>query len=504
MIYIYPILALGLGIIVGIVLRKYYSRKQVDSAEIRAQKILAQAKVKGQEIFFKARETALEVVEKAKEEEIVLRKEMKERENKLEQRQNLFEKKILQLEEKQSKLAEKADRLEQAKVKIKQAYQEAAARLEKISGMTREEAKQALMENLEKDLQEDIVARVNKFQKISSEEIDKEAKKMITLAIERCTSSHAAEVTKTSVTLPSDEMKGRVIGREGRNIKVLEQCTGTEVVVDDTPEVVFISAFSPIRRVLAKKSLEKLIADGRIQPARIEKTVEEVKKELARDIRKAGEEAAYKVGLVGLDPDLIRLIGRLKYRSSFGQNVLQHSIEVAELATLLASDLGANVSVAKKAGFLHDIGKAKDHETEGTHPEIGKEIAEKFGFPQEVVIPIATHHDDHPPTLEAVIVKVADAISGAREGARYDTYERYIKRLESLEGIAKRFPGVKKSYAIQGGRELRVFVKPEKISDLEATKMARGISDEIEKELKYPGEIKVTVIRENRITEYAR
>jgi len=504
MLYIFIPIGIAVGVILGYFFQKYSAQKRAESAESKAKEILSRAKVKGQEIFFKARESALEIVEKAKKEEALRQRELKFLEVRLEKRQGLFEKKILELEERQRDLVRKADKLEEAKAKIGALYKESAEKLEKISGMSKEEAKKALFEALERTLKDDILARIKKLEAYGVEEIEKRAKKMLTLAIERIASSHAAEITTSSVSLPSDEMKGRIIGREGRNIKVIEQATGCEIVVDDTPSVILVSALSPIRRQLAKRALEKLIVDGRIQPARIERMVEETKKELAQDIREAGENACYKMGIAGLDPKIVQLMGRLKYRTSYGQNVLQHSIEVAELSAILASELGANVSLAKKAGFLHDIGKALDHEVQGTHPEIGKDIGEKYGLSEEVIIPIATHHEDHPPTLEAIIVKVADAISGAREGARRDTYEEYLKRLEELEAIAKGFSGVEKAYAIQAGRELRVFVKPEEIDDLGAVKLAREVANRIQEELKYPGEIKVSVIRENRITEYAR
>ena len=504
MIYIFTLISLIIGVLVGYFVHNYLVEKRTESKVSQAKKILSQAKVKGQEIFFKAREEALEIIEKAKKDEIAHRRELKVLEERLDQRQSIFEKKIFELEEKQRKLGQEADKLAQVKEKIKELYKEADKKLEEISGLDKEEAKQALFETLEKEYKDDIIARVKKIQDYGTEEIDKKAKEMLTLAMERYASSQSSEMNTSSVHFSSDEMKGRIIGREGRNIRAIEQATGAEIIVDDTPNVIFVSAFSPIRRELAKRVLEKLIADGRIQPARVEKTVEKVKEQLAKDIRETGEDAAYKAGIAGLPPKIIQLMGRLKYRSSYGQNVLQHSIEVAGLSAMLASELGANVSVAKKAGFLHDIGKSMDHEIQGTHPEIGKEIGEKYGLSKEVIIPIATHHDDHPPTLEAVIVKVADAISGARPGARRDTYEEYIKRLEDLEAIAKRFSGVEKSYAIQAGRELRIFVKPTDVNDLKATKLARQVADEIEEELKYPGEIKVTVIRENRIIEYAR
>ena len=502
--YILVLIGVLVGIFVGWLVRQQIGQRMTESAEAKAKDILTKAKVKQQEIFFKAREETLKIIDKAKKEELDRRKELKVLEERLETRQSLFEKKIFELEERQKDLVEKADRLEQAKVKIKQLYEEARQELERISGMTEEEAKEFLLEGLEKKMKDDILARIKKIEEYGAEEVEKKTKELITSVIERYASSHTAETTTASVSLPSDEIKGRVIGREGRNIKVVEQLTGAEIVVDDTPEVVFVSAFNPIRRQLAKLVLEKLVVDGRIQPARIERIVEETKKELAQDIRKAGEEALYQTGITGVDPKLIQILGRLKYRTSYGQNVLLHSIEVTHLSAMLAHELGANVALTKKAGLLHDIGKAVDFEVQGTHSEIGKDLGEKYGLAKEVIIPIATHHEDHPPTLAAVIVKVADAISGARPGARRDTYEEYLKRLEELEALAKTFSGVEKVYAIQAGRELRVFVTPQEVDDVGAHKLARQVADKIEEELKYPGEIKVTVIRENRIIEYAR
>jgi ribonuclease Y len=316
--------------------------------------------------------------------------------------------------------------------------------------------------------------------------------------------SHVAEVTTTVVDLPSDEMKGRIIGKEGRNIRTLERLTGVELIIDDTPEVITVSSFSPIRRHLAKRALEKMLADGRIQPARIEEVVETAKKEMALDIKRAGEEAAYKSAVPGLDPRILNVLGRLKYRTSYGQNVLLHSIEVAHLSALLAEELGADVSVARKGGLLHDIGKAVDHEVQGTHPEIGAVLGRKFGLPEEIIYPIANHHDDVPPTLEALIVKVADAISGGRPGARRDSHELYIQRLSELENVATRREGVDKAYAIQAGREIRVFVSSEQVDDWAAMKICREIANDIQKELNYPGEIKVNLIREKRFVEFAR
>ena len=504
MIYLMIIFVLAFGIFVGYLLRRQIGQYQVDSAEAKAKNILAKAKTREQEMFFKAKEESLEILEKAKKEEQVWRQELKLAEERLEKRQSVFEKKILELEDQRREIAKTTQKLEEAKNKIRALYDQAKQELERIAGLNVEEAKKELLGSLEKEMKDDIFVRIKKLEQYGSEEIEKKTKELISSVIERYAASHTVEVSTSSVSLPSDEVKGRIIGREGRNIKVIEQLTGTEIIIDDTPETVLVSAFNPIRRQLAKRVLEKLISDGRIQPARIEKVVEEIKKDLAHEIKKIGEEAVYQMGVTGLDPKLIFYLGRLKYRTSYGQNVLQHSLEVANLASMLAVELGANVSVAKKAGLLHDIGKAVDFEVQGTHPELGRDLAEKYGLPKEITIPIATHHEDHPPTLEAVIVKVADAISGARPGARRDTYEEYLKRLGELEDIAKTFPGVEKVYAIQAGRELRVFVRPQEIDDLAANKLARKIADRIENDLKYPGEIKVLVIRENRITEYAR
>ncbi|MEK7580431.1 MAG: ribonuclease Y [Patescibacteria group bacterium] len=495
-------LILGMGL--GYWIRRLVALKKAATAEAQVEEIIKSAKNKQQELLFNAREEAMKVIDEAKREEISRRKELRALTDRLEKRESLFDKKLLELEEKQQQLSEKASKLEEIKSRIRELHEEAIAKLEEISGMTEEEAINFLLEKIEKDNQEVILERLKKVERAGSDLYEKKAREVMSLAMERIATSHATERTTSTVNISSDDLKGRIIGREGRNIKAIEQLTGVEIIVDDTPGAIFISGFNPIRRQLAKMVLEKLILDGRIQPARIEKVVEDAKKELVQDIRSAGEDAAYQVGITGLDPKLVTLIGRLKYRTSYGQNVLQHSIEVANLSEILATELGADEFVAKKAGFFHDIGKAVDHEVEGTHPAIGQDLMKKFGFPEKIIIPIATHHEDHPPTLEAVIVKVADALSASRLGARKDNYEDFIKRLEDLEGVAKSFAGVEKVYAIQAGRELRVFVVPQEINDLEAAKLARQIADRIEAELKYPGEIKVTVIRENRIIEFAR
>jgi len=495
---------LPVGIAIGYYLRKGLAKKLTGSIEEKAEKLLAETKNKQRELLLQAKDKAIQIIDEAKKEEDGRRQDLLSAQKRLEKRESLFDQKLLELQEKQQKLYDKANQVEKVKAEIQKIKEDHLAKLEEISGLTKEEAKKFLLDRTEKIIKEELVIRIDKLERESSDVLDVKAKELLSLAIERCASSHATEITTTTITIPSDEMKGRIIGREGRNIKTIEQLTGTEIIIDDTPEAITVSGFSPIRRHVAKKALEKLILDGRIHPGRIEEAVEQAKKELAMDIKKAGEDAVYELGVAGFDPKLVQILGRLKYRTSFGQNALQHSLEVAHLSALLAEELGANVSVAKKAGLLHDIGKAVDHEVTGTHPEIGRDIAKKFNIPEEIIIPIATHHDDMPPTLEAIIVKVADAISGARPGARKDTYEHYLQRLEDLEKVASSFDGVEKTYAIQAGREIRVFVTPDKIDDLGALKLAQEIAKKIEEELKYPGEIKVNVIREKRVVEYAR
>lgn len=498
------IIALVIGGGAGYLARKAIARKRKDAIEAKTQNLIVNAKAKEKEILFSAKDKAIRIIDEAKKEERQRQGEINRLQKRLEQRESLFDKKLLDIESKKQDILEKVERVNKVKEEVARIKEEQMEKLQKIAKLTKDDAKKELLEMTEKEVKEDILERMKKLQEEGAEELEKKSKEILSTIIQRCASSHAAETTTSTVDLPSDEMKGRIIGREGRNIKSIEHLTGVEIIVDDTPETITISGFSPIRRQIAKRALEKLISDGRIHPARIEEYVEQAKKDLAVEIKKAGEEAIYNVGVTGLDPKLVQIIGRLKYRTSYGQNVLNHSIEVAHLSAMLAEDLGADVTVAKKAGLLHDIGKAVDHEVQGTHPEIGRDIAKKFDISEEIIQPILTHHDDAPPTLESVIVKVADAISAARPGARKDTYENYLQRLEELENIAKQFRGVEKSYAIQAGREVRVFVMPEEVDDLEAAKLAKGIADKIEEDLKYPGEIKVNVIRESRITEYAR
>lgn len=505
---LYWIIALVLTIVVGGVLgyiiRKYVARQSIDSAERKAEDIITEAKTKQKKLLLEVNDKSIALIDKAKKEADERRKEITHLQRRVEQRETLFDQKLLDLENRQQKLYDKAKQVEDIKKDITAVKQEQMAKLEKIAELSQEEAKDILVKNTEEKMKLDLLGRIRKLQDENNEDLENRTKDILSTVIQRISHSHAAETTTTIVTLPSDEMKGRIIGREGRNIKAIEQLTGVEVIVDDTPEVILVSGFNPIRRHLAKRTLDKLIADGRIHPGRIETVVEEAKKELALDIKKAGEDALYELGVTGVDPKLVMLLGRLKYRTSYGQNQLLHSIEVAKLSGLLAQELGGNVAIAKKGGLFHDIGKAIDQDVQGGHPEIGYDIMKKFGMPEEVAYICIAHHEDAPKTLEGIISKVADAISGARPGARKDTYENYIQRLDELEAVANNFAGVEKTYAIQAGREIRVFVRPEDIDDYKATTLARDIADKIEQELKYPGEIKVNVIRETRIIEYAR
>ena len=493
-----------IGFAVGYVVRRSLAKREVEGAEAKAENLIRDAKNKQRELLLQAKDRAIKIIDDAKQEEHQRRRELAHLQQRLEKRESIFDQKLLDLENRQQKLLDKAKEVEEVKEKINRIREEQLQKLEKIARLTKDQAKEVLLENTEKMVKEDILARLKKVQEEGQEEIDKKAKEILSLSIQRCSIPQAQEITTTTVDLPSDEMKGRIIGREGRNIRAIEQLTGVEIVVDDTPMAITISGFSPIRRHVAKRALEALILDGRIHPTKIEEAIENAKKQIALEIKKAGEDALYQMGITGIDPKLVQILGRLKFRTSYGHNVLLHSLEVAHLAGLLAEELKADVTVSKKGGLFHDIGKAVDHEVKGGHPEIGYDIMKKFNMPEDIAYMCIAHHEDAPKTLEGIIIKVADAISGARPGARKDTYERYLQRLEELENVANTFPGVQKSYAIQAGREVRVFVVPEEIDDLAAAKLAQNIAHKIEEELKYPGEIKVNVIREMRVTEYAR
>jgi len=499
------LVAFSAGSAIGYFGRQFLATKQMETAEGKVNKILTEAKDKAAEILLDSKNSAVKIIDEAKKEEIERNRQADRNEQRLAKKEEGLEKKSGEIENQKAVLQDKVAQVMKIKDEVLKIKEEQFEKLQKVADLNVEEAKKIIIEKVEKDSKEDIIKRISQLEQEGSEDLKKRANDIIVQAIQKYSGAHTAEVTTSAVTIPSDDMKGRIIGREGRNIKTLEKATGVEVIIDDTPLTIIISGFDPIRRQIAKLSLEKLMSDGRIHPARIEEVVEEVKKEIIDKIKDSGQAAVSDVGIVGFDPKLIQLLGRLKFRTSYGQNVLMHSIEVAHLSASLASELGANVTVAKKAGLLHDIGKAVDHEIQGTHIEIGMNILNKFGIHQDIIKGMKSHHEDFPyETTESIIVRVADAISASRPGARKDTLENYLKRLEELENIANAFEEVEKSYAIQAGREIRVFVTPEKITDLEAAKLSRKIADNIEETLNYPGEIKVHVIRETRAVEYAR
>ncbi len=498
-------LSLLLGASFGYYARQSIAKKQLNTAESNAAKALEEAEKKVKEIVIEAKGKAVDILEEAKKKEQEREQKIARSEERLEKREVTLEGKIEEIERGRELLEKKAGEIRQIRKEVDETRAQELKRLEKIAGLSKEDAKNVLLQLTEEENRDLIAKRIKSLEATGQEELNKKAKDIMTSAIQKYAGSHSADVTTSTVNIPSDEVKGRIIGREGRNIKTLERLTGIEIIVDDTPEAIVISGFDPIRREIAKIAIEKLLGDGRIHPTKIEEAVEFAKQEINNKIREAGEAAVYDVGVAGLDPKLVQIIGRLRYRTSYGQNALLHSLEVAHLSGALASELGADVAIAKKAGLLHDIGKAIDHEVEGTHVEIGIKILQKFNIGKEIIDAMKSHHEDYPfDSPESMIIAAADAISASRPGARKDTLENYLKRLGELEDVVNSFEEVEKSYAIQAGREIRVFVKPDKTDDLGAIKLARSIADKIEAELKYPGEIKVNVIRETRATEVAR
>jgi ribonuclease Y len=499
------IIGLAVGSILGYYARQSIAKRNYHSIEAKLQKKVIQAKQDSEALVSQANEKALQIIEAAQKEENQRREGLLKTERLLLKRETVLNEKAASLENRESDFNQKVDKLKEIKENLETLQKNALEKLENIAGFSKEEAKKEFLDNIEKEFQKEFLDKTRKLESEGWQQFEEKAKNILALAIQKCAINQSQEMTTTTVSLPSEEIKGRIIGKEGRNIRTLERIAGVEIVVDETPEAVVISGFDPIRRQVAKVALEKLIQDGRIQPARIEEMVVKAREEIAKQIKAAGEQAVYDVGLLGLDPRLVQLLGRLRFRTSYGQNVLLHSIEVAHLSAALADEIGANRKVALKAGLLHDIGKAVDQQIEGSHVEIGIKILEKFGVEKEVIDAMKSHHEDYPySSIEAILVQTADAISGARPGARKDTLENYLKRLGDLEKIATDFNGVEKAWALQAGREIRVFVKPEEIDDLAARNLAKEIANRIQEELKYPGEIKVTVIRESRVIEYAK
>ena len=503
------LLGIAVGIIAGYFVRKNIYESKIGQANSEADRIIKQAEDDSKRIH---KEKLLEAQEEIHKLRTESEKENKERRSDLQkyekrvvQKEEILDKKLQNLEQKETTLGDKLKNVAKKEEEIEAIKTQQLEKLENISGITSDKAKEIILTNAERDVRREMSIMIKEIESQAKEEAEKKSREIIGYAIQKCAADHVAETTVTVVNLPNDEMKGRIIGREGRNIRTLETLTGIDLIIDDTPEAVILSGFDPIRREVARIALEKLIADGRIHPARIEEMVEKARKEVDSIIKEYGEQAAFETGVHGLHPELVKLLGRLNYRTSYGQNVLKHSIEVAHIAGIMAAEIGADIRLAKRAGLLHDIGKAVDHEMEGTHVEIGMDLLKRYKESKEVIHAMSTHHGDYEPqTIEAVLVTAADAISAARPGARRETLEAYIRRLEKLEEIANSYEGVDKSFAIQAGREIRIMVKPENVSDEDIHLLARDMTKRIEDELEYPGQIKVSIIRETRAIEYAK
>ena len=506
---IIAVVGLAIGIVAGYFTRKNISEAKIGEADSLAKNIIDQANKDAETIkkekLLEAKEEIHKFRNDAEKENRERRNELQKYERRVIQKEESLDRKQQSMENKESNLNQKLRAVDEKQKEVEAIKVKQLEKLEDISGITSEKAKDIILSNAEKEVRHEMSIMIKEIETQAKEDAEKKSREIIGYAIQKCAADHVAETTVTVVNLPNDEMKGRIIGREGRNIRTLETLTGIDLIIDDTPEAVILSGFDPIRREIARIALEKLISDGRIHPARIEEMVEKAKKEVDNIIKEYGEQAIFETGVHSLHPELVKLLGRLNYRTSYGQNVLKHSIEVAHIAGIMAAEIGADIKLAKRAGLLHDIGKAVDHEMEGTHVEIGMDLLRRYKESKDVIHAMSTHHGDYEPqTVEAVLVTAADAISAARPGARRETLEAYIKRLEKLEEIANSYEGVDKSFAIQAGREIRIMVKPEKINDEEIHLLARDITKKIEEELEYPGQIKVSIIRETRAVEYAK
>ena len=494
-----------IGIAIGFVARRVVAANAVRHAEQYAAQLVAEARAKQKELVLEGKDEALHLRRAAEDEAREQRATVQRSEHRLIDREEALDRKMAALEEREAALAARSTELDDERSRIAEVHQRQLVELERVSGLTAAEARQSLISQIVDEAQAEAQHRVREIERHAIDDGEDRARRILTTVMQRIAADHTSEATVTVVPLPNEEMKGRIIGREGRNIRALEQATGVDLIIDDTPEAVVLSGFDPVRREVARMALNKLIGDGRIHPGRIEETVAKCRSEIEVVMRQAGEQAAYDAGVPGLHPELIKLLGRLKYRTSYGQNVLNHCVETARLSGLLAAEIGANVSESKKGGLLHDIGKAVDHEVEGPHAAIGGDIAARYGVSPAVCNAIAAHHQEvEQETVEATVVQIADAISASRPGARGESLDNYVKRLDDLQQIAESFPGVERSFAIQAGREIRILVRPEDIDDLASSRLARDVVKKIEEQLQYPGQIKVTVIRETRAVDYAR
>lgn len=499
------LVALVAGGVIGYYIRQSIARKRAGTIEAELQKRIVQTRQTAEEIMSKAKEKAEETEKKSTADLEERQKVLIKAENRVFKKEEDLDSREKQIKDKEGEVASEAEKQKKLRENLEEIRSEAINKLERVAGLNREQAKAELLDKVEQEYSAEVLERMRKLEERGTEQYEKKAKEIIATAVQSYALPQVQEITTSSVVLPSEEIKGRIIGKEGRNIRAFEKAAGVELIVDETPGLVIISSFNPVRREIAKIALEKLLRDGRIQPARVEQEIEKAEQEVNKKVREAGEAAVYETGVLDLPEKLVMVLGRLQYRTSYGQNVLSHSIEVSHLSAALAAEIGLNVALCKKAGLLHDIGKALDYKIEGSHTDIGAKILEKFNIDPAIISAMRSHHEEYPyESPEAMIVQAADQISGARPGARKDTLENYLKRLEELEDIANSFAGVEKSFAIQGGRELRVFVKPKEVDDLTAHKVAREIAQKIQQELKYPGEIKVMLIRESRIVEYAK